>query len=31
VLGTDVAWRRARDDGVCGDGFGVLVSYVLGF
>jgi hypothetical protein len=30
-LGTDVAWRHAREDGVRGDGFGVLVSYVLAF
>jgi len=31
VLATDVGWRRARDDGVSGDGFGVLVSYALAF
>jgi hypothetical protein len=31
LLGADVAWRRAREDGVFGDGFGVLVSYALVF
>lgn len=31
VLGTDVGWRRAREDGLRGDGLGVLVSYALAF
>jgi len=31
VVGTDVGWRRARDEGAASDGFGVLVSYSLAF
>jgi hypothetical protein len=31
VLGADVGWRCAREEGARGDGFGALVSYTLPF